>query len=235
MTRDRAEFLPGAFAQLREQKGADDELVVVGYLPDDATYNGVKENEAIVDKLLHFRADSGAEGVNAAIGLLEGEYVRIVADDDFTDAEQMERAIQVMDEYSDIDLLVCGGVKEDTATGRKGFGYVPRGASYAEKPQDVLAWGACGVGFLFRRSIFEKVRFDANPVADITFAINCIKAGLTVKFCRINLYRHPIYPHSNLNAKKKEVNRALKALYKAHDFVWKPHPIMSISWDGSLT
>jgi len=235
MTRDRANFLPGAFAQLREQKGKDDEVVVTGYLPDDATYLGVKDNKAIVDKLLHVRADSGAEAVNAAKGLLEGEYVRIVSDDDYTYADQMEHAIQVMARSTDIDLLVCGGVKKDVPSGKTSLVCLPKGTSYATSPKDILQWGACGTGFLFRRNVLDKVQFDTSVIADMTFAIDCINAGLTVKFCRIKMFRHPIYQHSNIHAKRNEMEKALRKLYIQYSFVLEPLVKNAPAWDGSLT
>jgi glycosyltransferase involved in cell wall biosynthesis len=234
ITRNRGENLPGVFTQIQEQKKGHDEVVVVGYLPDDDTYGGVSENQYLVDKLLHVRAENSSEAINAAVPILDGKYTRIISDDDYTYPDAMEGAIGVMESNSDIDLLVCGGVKLDTVTGQVAFVYIPKGESYAEKPEDVLQWGAAGSGFLLRTDILKKIIFN-GVVADLTFAVDCINAGLKVKFCRTKLFRHKIDARGTLYNKALEVNRVMRALYIKYNFIYHPRKSLRPSWDGSLT
>ena len=83
---------------------------------------------------------------------------------------------------------------------------MPGGVNYGENIEAVFRYGACGVGFLIRRSALARIGLfeTTNWVADKEFVLRAVSREASVKFCRINLFHHPIYEHSVTVSKNRE-------------------------------
>jgi hypothetical protein len=99
-----------------------------------------------------------------------------------------------MDEHPEIDLLVCGGVKQD-ASGQK---LTQAPDDYGHEVDDVFKYGACGAGFIFRRESLAKYGIWDTNFTDIDqeIAVRIISMGGVVKFFPSKHYLHTVYPHS---------------------------------------
>jgi hypothetical protein len=99
-----------------------------------------------------------------------------------------------MDEHPEIDLLVCGGIKQD-GNGKKNV-FAPD--TYGQKLEDVFKYGACGTGFIHRRESFAKfglIDVTCTPI-DREYVLRVISMGGIVKFFPMVTYLHTVYSHS---------------------------------------
>ena len=195
-TKNRAEHLRKALVLHHKLIHPDDELIIVDGLSTDHTAEVVNEYANLVDLFISEPDKSGAHALNKGILISRGKYIKQLPDDDVFYPEAMEQAIRVMEEHPEVDLLVCGGTRQIGE--RVNTVCLPPGTNYGSSVEDVFKYGATGVGFIYRRSGFSQIGLfhPTNLAADKEFVLNAIKNGANVKFCRINLYHHPILEHS---------------------------------------
>lgn len=194
-TKNRAKFLEKTLVECQKLIGDDDELIIIDGASKDNTLGVVNKYREIVDIFISEPDASSVEALNKGILISRGKYIKQLTDDDIVYPEAMEKALEVLEKHKEIDVLVCGGTKR--------FGktvttiYLPPGVSYGSRVEDAIKYGAPGISMVIRRRVFAKAGlFPDILAADVGFVMNCIAQGSTVKFCRVNLYNHPIYSHS---------------------------------------
>lgn len=214
-TKNHAAKLDEALSRLRMFKGAEDELLVMDGASTDHTKEVVEKYADIVDVFVSepdqhpFYASKSFYGepvrdplnaVNKGILLARGKYIKTIGDDDIYHPEGMEKAVRVLEEHPEIDLLMCGGTSE--RFGRLGYVYMPHGVNYGSSIEDVFIYGrGCGVGHFFKKSALVKaglhpyyiLRLGGEIVinADVEYVLKFFANGCNVKFCRINLFHSP--------------------------------------------
>jgi len=196
VTKNRSDYLRRSLEQHRSLIHENDELIVIDGLSSDGTRQVVEEHADIVDMFVSEPDVNAVHALNKGILLARGKYIKQLTDDDVVYAAPMEEAIKVLETHPEIDLLICGGTRQ---RGDKLFPvYVPPGTNYGNRLEDVFKYGSCAVGFVMKRSLFARIGlFSFNNLdADKEVVLRAIRAGANVKFCRINLFNHPIYPHS---------------------------------------
>ncbi len=206
-TKDRAAYLEKALQNIRELKRADDEVIVVDGLSQDGTPELAGRYADVVDLFLSETDLGEIHAWNKGILLSRGRYIKILSDDDVIHREGMEQAVRVMDTHPDVDVLLCGGTKQQGP--EQWLVYLPPGVNYGRRVEDVFVYGACGVGLLIRRRALAQVNL-LNPAAvanDADFLCRCISQGANVKFCRINMYHHPIEAHSTTIKRRRAWER----------------------------
>lgn len=209
-TKNRPRQLNTALDYLSRIKGDDDELIVVDGASGKEVDDVVSKYDGLVDHYLSRPDTCIAQALNDGIRIAKGKYVRLEHDDDKTYAQGLEHAYSVMENNPDIDLLISGGIKERKNV--RYIAYVHPGTDYGSTPISILLYGACGTGFLIRRTLLEEISFDeAATFPDQDFALACQKAGKVVRFSRNILYYHPITPES-LVYNKKKLKPQMKAL-----------------------
>ncbi len=182
---------------------ADDELIIIDGNSADATREVAEKFRDIIDVFISEPDNSPAHALNKGILLAQGKYVHQLADDDITYSDAMDRAISVLEAHPEADLLVCGGSK-----GKYGFFYVEPDTNYGKSPDDAIRYGACGAGFIMRRSAFAKGGLHPTGwAADAELVAEWIAKGCGVRFCRINLFYHKIYKHSVVKLRRAEHRR----------------------------
>lgn len=218
VTKNRAPFLDQTLNHCRKLVTAEDELIVIDGASTDATKEVVKNYRDIINIFVSESDSGGVEAFNKGLLLARGKYIRLLADDDITYPEGMERAVALMDKHSEIDLLVCGGTKEYVKKIKKFQVYLPENVNYGAKPEDAIAYGASGAGQIMRRSVFAKAGIQLSAVinADVEFVMRCIARECVVRFARIHLYHHKIYSHSVLMLHKKQHREAMGQLIKQY-------------------
>lgn len=227
-TKDRAQYLERALHLARDVKKPNDELIIIDGLSKDNTPEIVHRHMDIVDVFISEKDMSEGHAFNKGILLSRGKYIKLLTDDDVIYPEAMEQAIQVMEENPEVDILRCGGTRQ---TGEHySIVYVPPGANYGKQVEDVLfRYGACGIGLVIRRSALSRVGLlNANAVAlDVDFLTQCISRNANVKFCRINMFHHPIEDHSGTVKRKQEWEMDIARIRRQYGFSESyPQPLL---------
>ena len=215
-TKDRAEYLERTMQNIRELKKKDDEVIIIDGLSKDNTSEVVRRHADLVDIFISEKDISEIHAWNKGILLSQGKYIKILSDDDVIYPEAMDQAVRVMDTHPDIDVLLCGGTKQQGD--QTWTVYLPPGVNYGKQVEDVFIYGACGVGLMIRRRVLAQVQL-LNPYAvanDMDFLCRCISQGINVKFCRINMYHHPIGAHSTTTRRKHEWRRDIARIKKEY-------------------
>lgn len=203
-TKNHADYLERALPQIEKLITPTDEFIVVDGGSTDRTGEILKKWNHIVSTVISEPDDSISHGFNKGVLIAKGKYVKQVYDDDVIHPEAMEETIQVFEKNPDIDVLVCGGTKAEEGE-ENTIVYVPPGVGYGARAEDPFRYRACGTGFVMRRRVFAKVGlFPTGWAGDKGFIAQAIARGAVVKFLRVNLFSHPVYPHSIVNKRRKE-------------------------------
>lgn len=193
-TKNRAKFLDRGLENAKQLKTDQDELIVVDGNSTDGTKEIIASYETYIDKLLVGDDKNVAHALNKGYMEASGKYVKQLCDDDLIDPQEMKRAVQYMEEHPEIDLLVCGGIKE-TPQGRVQINAPP---TYGNDVSDVFNYGSCGAGFIHRRDSFAKFGLiNTDYVAiDREYALRLIANGGVVRFFPGKHYLHGVHPES---------------------------------------
>lgn len=196
-TKNRAHYLASALERCRGLKGPDDELIIIDGLSTDATKEVVGTYRDIVDIFVSELDVSSPHAHNKGYLLASGKYIKELSDDDVFYPEGIAQAIEILEQYPDIDLLLCGGTKE--RDGKIWNSYAPPGVNYGSSTEGVFTHDcAAGVGHFIRRSSLAKlgILYPMRTNCDRAFVLEFISKGGVVKFCRINTYHHPMHEGS---------------------------------------
>jgi glycosyltransferase involved in cell wall biosynthesis len=195
-TKNRADDLNEAIDRVRGFITDDDELIVVDGLSSDDTRGVIERHSDIIDKFVSEPDRTGGHALNKGMMLAEGHYIRPVTDDDIIHPDGMRQAIDVLDRNPVVDMIICGGTKQilDNPPFQVWF---PPGVNYGKSTEDVFRYTGSGAGFVIRRNSLPLIGLLPPSLAgDVEYVLQAIDRGATVKFCRINLYHHPIHKDS---------------------------------------
>ena len=225
-TKNRAQYLASALERCRGLKGPNDELIVIDGQSSDNTREIVEQYRDIVDIFVSEPDVSYSHAHNKGFLLASGKYIKELMDDDVFHPEGVEKAIRVMEEHPEIDLLLCGGTKEQDGAIR-GW-YAPPGSNFGHSVEDVFRYpGAAGVLHFIRRSSLAKIGIlsETRPMCDMAFVLEFISKGGTVKFCRINTIKN--VRHSGTVSFKNQYKNELDKIRLAKKYC---SPLFYIKW-----
>ena len=225
-TKNRAQYLMSALERCRGLKGPHDELIVIDGQSSDNTKEIVEQYRDIVDIFVSESDISYAHAHNKGFLLASGKYIKELMDDDIFHPEGVEKAIRVLEEHPEIDLLLCGGTKEQDGVIRSW--YAPPGSNFGHSVEDVFMYpGAAGVLHFIRRSSLAKVGIlsETRPMCDMAFVLEFISKGCTVKFCRINTIKN--VRHSETASFKNQYKSELDKIRLAKKYC---SPLFYIKW-----
>lgn len=204
-TKNRAQFLDKALKEFQRLVDKNkDELIIVDGGSSDLTFKVISKYSSLVNIFVSEPDLSESHALNKAVLLSQGKYIKTLTDDDIYYKNAIEEAVKVMEKNSEIDVLLCGGTK--SRGNKKWLAYAPPGSNYGENVSDVFKYGGCGIGMFIRRSAFAKTDlFTAGVLAlDLDYLTKAIANGAIVKFCRINMFHHPLEDHSaSVNRREK--------------------------------
>lgn len=209
ITKDRQDHLNKMINTLNKIKNNNDEIIVV---------NG--GNADISNELVsaHIKEPDISPGhaVNKGILIAKGKYIKNVSDDDFIWGKQLDRAIEILDTNQNIDLLVCGGIRQK---GNKKFPfYFPPNSDYGKNLMQTAKYGILGEGMIIRhRSIPIIGLHPIGMASDGEYIIQAIYNGGNVKFSRICLFfRESKY--DDISSESKDlVKKDLIKIYKKYN------------------
>lgn len=215
-THNRVTFIENALVKLMPLVQENDELIVVDGGSTDGTLEILERFRPRIDYLISESDLSATHAYNKGILQTRGKYVKLVTDDDEYHGDAMEAAIRVMEENADIDILCCGGIRVVNGFERPVF--VSPGSDYGKAPEDVIRFDTSGVGFLIRRKSLAKIglwKFD-SIASDGEFVARAIARGAKVRFCRLNLFWHPLHDHSATIAMAADHHQAVKWIVRRY-------------------
>lgn len=233
VTRNRPRFLRKALTRFIEAKRPDSQFIVADGGSGLEVAAVVAEFRDVVDVFVSRPDTCSADAFNMALPLATGEYVRLETDDDIIHPARLNQALGVLDMNPALDVLVCGGVKRTLS--HYSTICIPSDQAYGDTHANILRWGACGVGFIMRRTVFGHLTFDPdNIMTDLDFILRCLDHGRQVRFLRINLYEHQIYNHSMLVRASDEATATKQALYEKYGVQLDKTKRGLGEWDGGL-
>ena len=217
-TKNRADSLRKSLTSCRGYKKPNDELIVIDGASTDNTQNVIKEFSDIIDTYISEPDINDKEAWNKGFLLSRGQYIKQIMDDDIFHKKGLEKVYNVMQDNPDVDLLVCGGVRE--MDGKTQNVYIPPGNSFGVSVDDYFQnkskYSTSGCGIFFRRKLLNTVGlFEVDrPFPDLGFILRSIYLKKNVRFCRINMFYHVIEADSitrkNLNKYNTEFLELLK-------------------------
>lgn len=215
-TKNRADLLDNALTQFRQFIEPQDELIIIDGASTDHTRDVVKKHQNIIT-LFVSEPDKPGEATNKGLLLARGTYFKLLLDDEPVNPEAMKRAIRVLDEHPEIELLVCGGTVY-SRDNKKSYIYVPPGANFGKHPDDVLTyWTGNGSCFVYRRSLFAKIGiFSPTLVSDYEFIARCLYQKIGAAFCRVNLFENRVTNKSITIQRGKEALQEKFAITKKY-------------------
>lgn len=223
-TKNRSAYLEKALALSRKLIHPDDELIIVDGLSTDYTAEVVNNYADLVNIFISEPDISANHAFNKGILLSRGKYIKHLSDDDEFYPEGMEQAIKVLEAHPEVDILYCGGIRQRGEIISNV--YVPPGVNYGKSVKDVFLYGASGVGFVYRRSALSRIGLihPTDLDADQEIILRAISRGANVKFCRINLFYHPIMSHSVTTSHRRgwerDRNRLIRQYCSLRFYCW---------------
>ena len=206
-TKDRAECMRKILPLILDIVTPKDELIIIDGGSTDGTVEVVRQFKDRIDAFVSEPDISQAHALNKGILLARGTYIKILNDDDTFSREGIEKMHEMMELHPEVEIAVGGGMwRVKNVRAQWNAFYVPSGTNYGSRPEDVFLWGACGAGFLIRRSVFAKVGVLSSYffIVDFEFLIRSIARGINVKFCRVNSFSATVYDWSVTTRKKHE-------------------------------
>ena len=205
VTKDRPELAKNAIENIKDIITENDELILV-----DGGSRSI--DHPLINKRIQESDKSPGHAINKGIMIAEGKYIRTVSDDDIIRKKQLNEAIKIMDDNKSIDFLVCGGIRERDNEIYPFF--IPKGSNYGSSINDIAKYGACGQGFIIRTKSISLIGLHPVGLAsDVEYAIQVISNGGKIKFCRINLFHHPIHSDSVTIKQKDKWQKDLINIY----------------------
>lgn len=197
----------------------EDELIIIDGGSTDATAEVVGQFKDRIDVFVSESDISQAHALNKGILLARGKYIKILNDDDTFSHEGIKKMYEMLELHPEVDVAVGGGMwRVQNVHAKWNTFFVPPGTNYGSKPEDVFLYGACGAGFLIRRSVFAKIGLLSSYffIVDFEFLIRSIARGINVKFCRVNSFSATVYDWSVTTKKKHEESAEKIALARQY-------------------
>lgn len=209
VTKNRAHNIKKALEQCRDFVKPEDELIVVDGGSGDGTRGVVEQFKDIVDIFISEPDMNGSHAQNKGMLLARGRYVRSINDDDVYHPEALAEFIRVFDAHPEVDMLLCGGTKEQD--GVQWNVWVHPDVVYGRRPEDVFIHKGSPRAFIRRASLAKFGLFPKGIAADMEHTLMFICGGGIVRFCRLNVYHHEIdekstvvrYRHNHLRETRR--------------------------------
>jgi glycosyltransferase involved in cell wall biosynthesis len=172
VTYNRKRYLERALESILSQSFSNFELILVNNGSNDGTYELCK-NYAKKDfriKVINIKENHGASrGRNIGIDAANSEYITIIDDDDYCEKEMLEHLVNLADKYN-ADISICGSYNNFGNRLEPYFIFDELLILDKVKGLDELLkrekYNVTPPTKLFRRSLFEGIRFPEGVLVD---------------------------------------------------------------------
>lgn len=220
-TRNRADHLDSALANIREYITPQDELVIVDGASTDHTAQVVEKHRDIVGLFLSQPDCGEAHGFNRGILASRGRYIKPLTDDDYFYPQAMHEAISIIEKHPEVDAFLCGGemytVNPETGEQRfETFLHCPPGVSPRQGLRVLFGHVGCGLGLWLSRTAIERVGlFDtAFLCVDTDYFGRLVDSTVELRYLNVRLYRHVRHLHSGSRNRGRSDVEALRILIR---------------------
>ncbi|MBL7901825.1 MAG: glycosyltransferase family 2 protein [Bacteroidia bacterium] len=199
-TFNKLDYLKITLPLLIEARKPDEEIVVVDGGSTDGTKvyleNLLKENK--IQVVLSEKDKGEAHGINKALFLAKGDWIKIVTDDDLYDFEAIQVCKTYMQNHPDTDVLGFDGysskVMEKTRFEKTNFI-----EGFHQRKKDGSAFLFCGLSLLIRRSSLSYLGlFNANyKIIDMEYSLRITSMKSKVAFYTGHAFINIVNPASN--------------------------------------
>jgi glycosyltransferase involved in cell wall biosynthesis len=224
-TRNRADFLDKALANVREFIEPEDELLVIDGASTDHTAQIVEKHRDIVSFFLSEPDCGEAHGFNKGMLASHGRYIKFLSDDDYIFSEAMRDAIAVMEQHPDVDAVLCGGefFDLDAATQElrlSTYTSLAPSCGLATDRAAALRYLNCGLGLILTRRCLSRVGVLDTTFrsVDSDYISRLITCGVSLRYLNVKLYSHTTYPHSGVQQRSECYRDAVRAYQRLGDW-----------------
>ena len=205
-THDRAGYLPESVRSIRAQRISDIEIIIVDDASGDPPRQRYGEDPlfAGVTWLCHDQNRGPGYSRRTGIQAAQGRYVGFLDDDDVLEPEYVETALTVLESNPAVGLFCCDATLIDAQGATLEEGRTFNSINAAIKRQhlttgprsleEIFAMPTLGMGFLARRTVFDRVSYPATRrLEDYEFQLAVAASGFTVYYCHRPLARYRMH------------------------------------------
>lgn len=200
-TRNRAQYLQRTLDNVREFITSEDELIVIDGGSVDETIKVIKTNQDIISSYISENDCGEAHGFNKGLFLTNGQYIKLLTDDDYINPHAIHQCIKIMEEDKSIEILIAAG-ETYFITKNKKEEPIFRGFTKKETLQDnnfsLAGTKISGQGMLLRKSALFKIGIldVTKKYPDVNYLRRIIQSNCKTTYCNIMMYEHYIQTHS---------------------------------------
>jgi glycosyltransferase involved in cell wall biosynthesis len=199
-TFNKLDYLKITLPLLIEARKPDEEIVVVDGGSTDGTKvyleNLLKENK--IQVVLSEKDKGEAHGINKALFLAKGDWIKIVTDDDLYDFEAIQVCKTYMQNHPDTDVLGFDGYSSKVMEKPK-FEKTNFIEGFHQRQKDGSAFLFCGLSLLIRKSSLSYFGlFNANyKIIDMEYSLRITSMKSKVAFYTGYAFINIVNPASN--------------------------------------
>lgn len=142
-----------------------EEIIII----DGGSTDGTREyllqlkTNNLVTKYVSERDFGEAHGFNKALLLSEGDFIKLLTDDDYIDIDIVRESVKFLIPNSEIDYLFSNGYNLSLRNGKMNFELLNFISEFNTWKQNRTPFGFCGLGLILRRSSLPLIGiFNTN-------------------------------------------------------------------------
>lgn len=219
-TYNKLEYLRVTLPQVIAHRRPDSEIVVIDGGSSDGTAEFLQQlvAEGKIQVAISERDQGEAHGFNKGMMMAQGEFIKILSDDDAYNFQMVDQCVEFLVDRPDVDCLAGDGWYCNTAQ-------APFQLTRSRQLDEFLLWKAsrkpfifCGLALLIRRASLPLVGLW-NPaffVIDYELSLRLTKARVKLAWCDRPLCVNVMNPRSNSGSRWKELEIEKQRLLYAY-------------------
>lgn len=185
VTKNKCEYVKITLPNLIEQKGADEEIIVVDGNSTDGTINYLKnlKNKGYIDILISENDINESHALNKGILSANGEVIKLISDDDIFFYDSIKRCKDFMLANNDVEVLF-GSTYDVHHKSISSLRFLKSSLDDFLLYKDLkIPFAFCGLSLMFRRNIISKFGLFSTltfaPDTEFSLRITKLKANIT--------------------------------------------------------
>ncbi len=214
----------------------NEQLVIVDGNSKDGTSDFIKQHIQNHTNIIFISEDDCGEahGLNKAIMLSEGKYIKTISDDDVFNISAIRKSAQWLEEHPNIDWMSSNGLSTFFQAKKLQFNLKNEEIHFKKYKNTHKPFISTGLGYLIRKKSISKLGlFNTDcKIVDIEFSLrNLSNHKIQFAFCTTPFYINIVNPASNSITM---FQRLIHEYSKWYSFYHK-NPIKIYAWKLYLT